>query len=145
MISAIRFKLHFSKFASLLILSLAMASLIFAYGAKAQEASALPDYVIKQFGKPPAIPKGPLSKDLQAAVQTAFIDSLTQSSWGRDEMLALDEIIASKDPRLVWIISDLMRYYELSDLVEYSSTERLFESETCNFHNHCTGLGQDIC
>ena len=110
MISAIRFKLHFSKFASLLILSLAMASLIFAYGAKAQEASALPDYVIKQFGKPPAIPKGPLSKDLQAAVQTAFIDSLTQSSWGRDEMLALDEIIASKDPRLVWIISDLMRF-----------------------------------
>ena len=29
---------------------------------QAQDAAPLPDYVIKQFGNPPAAPKGPLSK-----------------------------------------------------------------------------------
>ena len=100
----------FSKFRGFIIFSLALLPLFWANAAKAEETSTLPDYVIEQFGKPPAIPKGPLSKDLQAAVETAFIDGLTQSSWGRDQMLALDTIANSKDPRLAWIISDLMRF-----------------------------------
>jgi hypothetical protein len=100
----------FSKFRGFIILSLALLSHLWLHAAKAEETSTLPDYVIEQFGKPPAIPKGPLSKDLQAAVETAFIDGLTQSSWGRDQMLALDTIANSKDPRLAWIISDLMRF-----------------------------------
>lgn len=98
------------NFGRFLIFSLALISLVWAHGARAEEASALPGYVIKQFGKPPAIPKGPLSKELQAAVEVAFIDGLTQESWGRDQTLALDEIAASKDPRIAWIIADLMRF-----------------------------------
>ena len=49
----------------------------------------LPDYVIKKFGKPPTVPKGALSKELQAAVKAAFIDSATQSTWGRAQTAAL--------------------------------------------------------
>ena len=72
--------------------------------------TALPDYVIEEFGTPPAIPEGSLSDTLQSAIQVAFVDSVTQSSWGRDQSIALSEIAESQDPRIVWIISDLMRF-----------------------------------
>ncbi|MEM8651176.1 MAG: DUF3179 domain-containing (seleno)protein [Pseudomonadota bacterium] len=85
-------------------------SLLWTDALRAQEAKPLPKYVIDKFGEPPAIPTGPLSKELQDAVKVAFIDSVQQSNWGRDQGLALDEIAESKDPRLVWIISDLMRF-----------------------------------
>ncbi|MDE0941523.1 MAG: DUF3179 domain-containing (seleno)protein [Alphaproteobacteria bacterium] len=77
---------------------------------QALEAVPLPDYVIAQYGKPPAIPEGPLSEALQSAVQVAFVDSMIRSTWGRDQTLALAEIAESKDPRIAWIISDLMRF-----------------------------------
>ena len=77
---------------------------------QAQDAAPLPDYVVKEFGKPPTVPKGPLSKDLQSAVTVAFIDSMAQSTWGSDQTKALNVIAASKDPRLVWVISDLLRF-----------------------------------
>ncbi|MCP5082811.1 MAG: DUF3179 domain-containing protein [Alphaproteobacteria bacterium] len=85
-------------------------SLAWAGGLKAKDAEALPDYVIKQFGTPPAVPTGPLPEKLKAAVKTAFIDSMKQSAWGQDQANALDVIAASKDPRLAWLISDLMRF-----------------------------------
>ena len=76
----------------------------------AQQAQSIPDYAIEQFGKPPPIPEGPLSQELQQAVQTAFIDSLKQSTWGEDETSALKRIADSKDPRLAWILSDRLRF-----------------------------------
>ncbi|MEM7226554.1 MAG: DUF3179 domain-containing (seleno)protein [Pseudomonadota bacterium] len=91
--------------ASLLTLSLFRVDALWA-----QEAAPLPDYVIEQFGAPPAIPEGPLSEELQSAVQVALIDSIVQNGWGSDQTSALDEIAASKDPRIVWVISDLMRF-----------------------------------
>ncbi|WP_422048864.1 DUF3179 domain-containing (seleno)protein [Shimia sp.] len=78
--------------------------------AEVQAADKLPDYVIAEFGAPPAIPQGPLSKEVEEAVKVAFVDSMTQGGWGRDQTIALDVIAESKDPRLVWIISDLMRF-----------------------------------
>jgi hypothetical protein len=78
--------------------------------AQAEERKALPDYVIEKFGEPPAIPEGDFSDELAAAVKVAFIDAMAQSSWGRDQSIALNEISQSKDPRLVWILSDLMRF-----------------------------------
>jgi len=83
---------------------------------QAQEAAPLPDYVVEQFGEPPAVPEGPLSEALQAAVQVAFVDSMVQSAWGSEQMAALDVIAESKDPRLVWIISDLMRFITSREL-----------------------------
>ncbi len=70
----------------------------------------VPQYVIDQFGQPPAVPDGDLSKELHAAVKTAFIDSVQGSSWGEEQDSALKTISESKDPRLVWIISDLLRF-----------------------------------
>jgi Protein of unknown function (DUF3179) len=90
--------------ASLLALSLHWSGAL-----RAQETEPLPDYVIEQFGKPPAVPHGPLSNELRSAVQVAFVDSLTQPAWGREQITALQQIAGSKDPRIVWIISDLMR------------------------------------
>lgn len=95
---------------------LASFSLFWANASWSQDREALPDYVIKQYGAPPVIPEGDLPEALQAAVKTAFVDSLTQSAWGRDQTIALGEVAASKDPRLVWIISDLMRFTSGSQL-----------------------------
>ncbi len=97
------------------IASLVMFALLWAGQARAQE-SKLPDYVIKQFGKPPAVPTGPLSKELQSAIKVAFVDSMVQSSWGRAQTSALIEISESKDPRVVWVISDLMRFISSGEL-----------------------------
>ncbi len=93
-----------------LIASLMILSLFWFDALPAQEAEPLPDYVIQQFGKPPAVPEGPLPEALQAAVQVAFVDSLVQNAWGPDQTIALDEVAESKDPRIVWIIADLMRF-----------------------------------
>jgi hypothetical protein len=94
---------------------LLVASLLVSLGtmsaqASAQEAAPLPEYVVAQYGTPPAIPTGALSKDLKKAVNFAFVESVEQGSWGRDQLLALSEVSESKDPRLVWFISDLMRF-----------------------------------
>ena len=115
----------------------AVLALSVSASAQAQTVPDLPDYVIEEFGTPPAIPEGPLSDALQAAVRTAFIDSMTQSTWGRDQEIALSEIAASGDPRLVWIITDLMRFTSApwlsSALSDAAST--LLGKEFVNQHN----------
>ncbi|MEM8627112.1 MAG: DUF3179 domain-containing (seleno)protein [Pseudomonadota bacterium] len=78
--------------------------------AHAQASDQVPAHVLEEFGTPPTVPSGPLSKQVQAAVRVVFIDSVKQSSWGRDQVIALNEIASSKDPRLAWIISDMMRF-----------------------------------
>ncbi|WP_299041319.1 DUF3179 domain-containing (seleno)protein [uncultured Tateyamaria sp.] len=78
--------------------------------AQAKEAAPLPAYVTDAFGHPPAVPDGPLPETLRFAVRVVFEDSLTQSAWGRDQQLALTEIAESGDPRLAWVISDMMRF-----------------------------------
>ncbi|CTQ52317.1 hypothetical protein LP7551_00834 [Roseibium album] len=93
-----------------ILASMLTLSLLWSGALRAQEAEALPDYVIEQFGNPPTVPQGPLSGDLRSAVQVAFVDSLTQPTWGREQITALQQIAGSKDPRIVWIISDLMRF-----------------------------------
>ncbi|WP_299474302.1 DUF3179 domain-containing (seleno)protein [uncultured Roseibium sp.] len=105
-----------SQSRNVLMASMVAVSLFWSGASQAQDKAPLPDYVTEQYGKPPAIPDGPLSPQLQAAVQAAFVDSLTQSAWGRDQTIALDEVADSKDPRLVWIISDLMRFTAGSQL-----------------------------
>jgi hypothetical protein len=78
--------------------------------AQAAGSAALPDYVVAQYGHPPAIPEGPVSQDLQTALRVVFVDSLEQSAWGRDQETALAQIAGSGDVRLAWIISDMMRF-----------------------------------
>ncbi len=99
-----------------IIASLVTLSLFWSASVRAQQSAPLPSYVIQEFGQPPAVPQGPLPGNIQAAVQMAFIDSMTQSTWGRDQTLALREIGESNDPRLAWIIADMMRFVSDRDL-----------------------------
>ena len=71
---------------------------------------ALPDYVIEEFGEPPAVPEGGLSEGLARAVNVAFVESMEGGRWTRDQEEALIEVAASEDPRLAWMIADLMRF-----------------------------------
>ncbi|WP_095595880.1 DUF3179 domain-containing (seleno)protein [Actibacterium pelagium] len=90
--------------------ALAQAGLtVFVQASSAQQTSALPAYVTEQFGSPPPVPSGALSPTVKTAVKMAFVDSISQG-WGRDQSLALAEVAESGDPRLAWIISDLMRF-----------------------------------
>ncbi|MEO9827722.1 MAG: DUF3179 domain-containing (seleno)protein [Paracoccaceae bacterium] len=93
-----------------LIASFLTLSLFWFDSLKAREAPQLPDYVIEKFGKPPAVPEGPLSEKLQSAVKVAFIDSAKQSAWEEDQTKALGEIVEAKDSRIAWIIADMMRF-----------------------------------
>ncbi len=76
----------------------------------------LPDHVIKRFGVPPAVPTGPLSDSLIAALDNAFGDSFKSGKWGEKQLAALETISASKDARLAWLISDLMRIAASTEL-----------------------------
>lgn len=103
---------------------------------QAQHAKPLPDYVIKKFGQPPAVPKGPLSNELKSAVKTAFIDSTAQSKWGKEQEMAISLIAKSKDPRIAWLISDLLRFVpggELNSTLAYYGAQLLgIEAPTRN-------------
>jgi len=98
---------------SRLVMTAALVAVLSLFGSRdleARDVAPLPDYVIETFGDRPSIPDGPLSADLNSAVRVAFVDSIAQSAWGKDQTDALNEIVTSKDPRLGWIISDLMRF-----------------------------------
>jgi len=74
---------------------------------RAQTSGAFADYVFREFGLPPEVPTGQLSDELRTAMQVAFGDSFAQSSWDNAQTAALATIVASNDPRLVWVISDI--------------------------------------
>ncbi|WP_424970701.1 DUF3179 domain-containing (seleno)protein [Dinoroseobacter sp. S76] len=99
-----------SRIRSWTVAGMAALSLLWPGALAAQQAEPLPDYVLEAFGAPPEIPEGPLSEDLKRAVKMAFVDSVTEATWGRDQNTALAEIVDAGDPRLVWLISDLMRF-----------------------------------
>ncbi len=89
--------------------------------------SRLPSYIIESFGRPPTLVDGPLSKPLAKAVNIAFAQSVapigseTQIIWGPQQEEALDEVVTSGDPRLVWLISDLMRFVWQKDIQDQLS------------------------
>ena len=92
------------------LVGLAAAAISAASPATAQERAPLPDYVIEAYGTPPAIPTGPLSPDLEAAIEAAFVDSVERSVWGDAQREALATVAASGDPRVAWLVADLMRF-----------------------------------
>ena len=75
------------------------------------------DQVMSLFGEPPNVPQGALDDDVQQAVDTVFKDSLANGAWGPDQSQALEIIAESKDPRLAWLISDLMRFITQRNLM----------------------------
>lgn len=106
----------FSKSRICLVATFAVFLISWFDASRAQTTKPLPDYVIEQYGNPPVMPDGPLSKELQSAVKSTFVDSTSQSTWGTDQDMALREIGKSKDPRLAWLIADLMRFVSGDEL-----------------------------
>lgn len=56
------------------------------------------------------MPAGPLSDELRNAIDTVFGDNLRSGSFGSPQVGALQRIADSKDVRVAWIVSDLMRF-----------------------------------
>lgn len=91
------------------LIALAILASLFVTSVEATESS-LPQSVIDRFGSPPDVPQGELSKELQAAVNTVFSEDLGDASWSDSRTEALETIAKSNDPRLAWLVSDLMRF-----------------------------------
>lgn len=101
------------------VMALALLALVgWAQPTQAQSTGPLPAFAIEQFGHPPAIPEGALSSTLRTAVRMALTEGAAKGIWGRDQLLALEEIAESKDPRVAWIISDMMRFTWQRDVHE---------------------------
>ncbi|MEE2945557.1 MAG: DUF3179 domain-containing (seleno)protein [Pseudomonadota bacterium] len=73
-------------------------------------ATAQTDHAIDQFGQPPTIKSGPLSSELETAIQVAFIESMLEGQWGDPQNISLHRITNSGDARVAWIVADLMRF-----------------------------------
>ncbi len=78
--------------------------------AHADEKRELPQYVIDAFGKPPLVPQGPVADNIKSALKTAILDVAADPKWGPDQEAALQTLAASNDPRMAWVISDLLRF-----------------------------------
>ena len=76
----------------------------------AQDQPALPDYVIAEFGTPPAIPEGALSAELQTALNRLVRISIDQNSWDPSDTADLEVILATGDPRVAWVLTDMLRF-----------------------------------
>ena len=89
-----------------------------------KEQASLPVYVLEKFGDPPSVPVGPLSESAAKAVQTAFtgaiapIGSVSRTTWGEANSKALQSLMAAQDPRVVWLISDLLRFTSQRELYD---------------------------
>ncbi len=71
--------------------------------------SSLPRGIAKVFGAAPSVPTGALSLEVVKAIDTAFGENLKAGIWEEKQDDALERIAQSGDPRVAWIISDLMR------------------------------------
>ena len=73
--------------------------------------AALPRGSARNFGPAPAVPNGALNPKVQAAVDKVFIEGVT-NGWTNEQTEALEIINNSKDPRLAWIATDLLRFVQ---------------------------------
>ena len=92
------------------VLTAALLVVVPIKAAHAMGAETLPAYVIEEFGTPPEVPTGALPSEVATAVQIAFIEGLADRRWGEEQSAALEVIRSSGDPRLAWIVADLMRF-----------------------------------
>ena len=74
------------------------------------EAQTLPEYVIAEFGTPPAAVTGRPNNAVRAALKTLVSQSIDQAGWTQNETAAFETVAASKDTRLVWLLTDMMRF-----------------------------------
>ncbi|MEP5731030.1 MAG: DUF3179 domain-containing (seleno)protein [Sulfitobacter sp.] len=75
-----------------------------------QARAPLPDYVVAEFGTPPIIPTGPLSKPVADALEEVLVFAVNQADWTPSNTIAFDTIAQAQDPRLVWTLTDMLRF-----------------------------------
>ena len=92
------------------VAAIVAVSLIGVFHANAQDVAPPPDDAIDQFGTPPAIPQGPVSEDTEDAVSLLVAGIFDQADWGTAERDALERVTRTADPRLVWVLIDMMRF-----------------------------------
>ncbi|MEO0367544.1 MAG: DUF3179 domain-containing (seleno)protein [Pseudomonadota bacterium] len=69
----------------------------------------VPKGTVRDFGPAPEVPQNGLSTELKKALNTIFIDGV-DSGWGDKQELALEYVREFNDPRLAWIVADLLRF-----------------------------------
>ena len=62
------------------------------------------------FGQAPTVPSGDLAPELIASLDILFGDELSDGLFLGDKLTALQTLQSSGDPRVAWLISDLMRF-----------------------------------
>lgn len=70
----------------------------------------LPEGEVMDFGITPAIPDGDLAPELLASLDIIFGDELADGLFIGDELEALEMLKSSEDPRVAWLIADMMRF-----------------------------------
>jgi len=118
-----------------MIAAVAFATL--ASAAIAQDTPALPDYVTAEFGTPPVIPEGAIADDLQRAINRLVRISMDQNSWDPTDTVDLEVIVAAKDPRVAWVMTDMLRFTwrpEFSNALMKATTDLLGINRLDVFH-----------
>ncbi len=100
----------FSFSSLILVTALLLIVLPNQLNAKDSPAPTLSKHVIAKFGTPPPVPSGAIDAKIHKAVDLVFNTSLASESWSSDQIDALVTIGESSDPRLAWLVSDLMRF-----------------------------------
>ena len=74
------------------------------------ELPSLPSGEALDFGPAPAVPSGELAPELIDSLDILFGDQLADGLFLDDELSALQTLQSSGDPRLAWLIADMMRF-----------------------------------
>ncbi|MFT5896653.1 MAG: hypothetical protein ACI8VW_003536 [bacterium] len=82
---------------------------IFNIAHAANSTSTLSNFVIKTYGSPPPLVEGELSENIEKALDTVFGENLLTHKWGLEQTKAIETLGDSNDPRIAWLISDMMR------------------------------------
>ena len=103
--------------------------------------AALPRGSVRDFGPAPIVPGGQLSANVQASVEKIFVEGLA-NGWSAEQDEALVVIRESKDARLAWIVTDLLRFVSgrtLGEELGMTITQLLnFDADGINVWNEAT-------
>jgi hypothetical protein len=62
------------------------------------------------------VPSGPVGEDVDAAV-ARLLDGVFTREWGLDAITHIPDLADLGDPRVAWLLADLMRFYQTGDPV----------------------------
>lgn len=126
--------------AALILFLLLIASLNVKAATEPDTQTSLGPHVLAQFGNPPALKSGPLSSEVVDAIDTVFGENLRVPEWGEKQSDAIQVLATSEDPRVAWLVSDMMRFARSEGLMTAlaSVTARLLNIsyEKNNYWDH---------